>query len=77
MGMPNTTLKAARVQRRMSQDDLARAIRDAGRRIGEPNACSKKAVQRWESGAVSTPRGHIPAGAGIRDGGACGQPRLR
>jgi transcriptional regulator with XRE-family HTH domain len=57
MGMPNTTLRAARLSRRMSQDDLARAIRDAGHRIGEPNGCSKKVIQRWESGAVTTPRG--------------------
>jgi hypothetical protein len=41
----------------MSQDELARAIRDAGKRLGEPNACSKKAIQRWESGAVTAPRG--------------------
>lgn len=57
MGMPNTALKAARISRRLSQDDLARAVRDAGRRIGEPNACTKKAIQRWESGAVTAPRG--------------------
>jgi transcriptional regulator with XRE-family HTH domain len=57
MTVPNTTLRAARVSRRMSQDDLARAIRDAGRRIGEPNACSKRYVQRLESGVVTSPRG--------------------
>jgi transcriptional regulator with XRE-family HTH domain len=57
VGMPNTTLKAARTSRRMSQDDLARAIRDAGKRLGEPNGCSKKVIQRWESGAVTNPRG--------------------
>ncbi len=57
MGMPNTTLRAASISRRMSQDDLARAIRGAGRRLGEPNAYAKRVVQRWESGAVAAPRG--------------------
>src|SRR5215472_16456172 len=54
---PNTVLRAARLKRRMSQDDLARAVRDAGTRTGEPNACNKRTVQKWESGAVTTPRG--------------------
>ena len=54
---PNTALRAARLKRRMSQDDLARAVRDAGARTGEPNACNKRTVQKWESGAVTTPRG--------------------
>lgn len=40
----------------MSQDDLARAIRTAGERAGEPNEASKRLVQRWESGAITTPR---------------------
>jgi transcriptional regulator with XRE-family HTH domain len=54
---PNTALRAARLKRRMSQDDLARAVRDAGARTGEPNACNKRTVQKWESGVVTTPRG--------------------
>ena len=41
----------------MSQEDLARAVRDAGVRTGEPNACNKRTVQKWESGLVTTPRG--------------------
>jgi hypothetical protein len=41
----------------MSQDDLARAIRDAGRRTGEPDNCTRRVVQRWEAGLVTTPRG--------------------
>jgi hypothetical protein len=41
----------------MSQDDLARAVREAGRRAGEPNDCTKRLVQRWEAGVVATPRG--------------------
>ena len=41
----------------MSQGDLARAMRDAGRRTGEPDNCTKRVVQRWEAGLVTTPRG--------------------
>jgi transcriptional regulator with XRE-family HTH domain len=54
---PNTALRSARLKRRMSQDDLARAVRDAGARAGEPNTCNKRTVQKWESGLVTTPRG--------------------
>jgi transcriptional regulator with XRE-family HTH domain len=57
MGEPNTSLRAVRQSMRMSQDELARAIREAGQRAGEPNGCSKRLIQRWESGSVSTPRG--------------------
>lgn len=57
---PNTTLKAIRLGLRMSQDDLARAVVAAGVRIGKPNQCSKRTVQRWEAGA--NPRGaHVLA----------------
>ncbi|MCF3103928.1 XRE family transcriptional regulator [Streptomyces roseoverticillatus] len=40
----------------MSQDDLALAIRQAGKEAGEPNDCAKRNVQRWESGNVLSPR---------------------
>lgn len=40
----------------MSQDDLARALRDAGTRAGQPNDASKRLVQRWESGTTAAPR---------------------
>jgi hypothetical protein len=40
----------------MSQEDLARAVRQAGHQSGEPNDCNKRLVQRWEAGAVTTPR---------------------
>lgn len=40
----------------MSQDDFARAIRDAGSRAGHPNDANKRLVQRWESGTIATPR---------------------
>lgn len=40
----------------MSQDDFARAVRDAGTRAGQPNDASKRLVQRWESGSTAAPR---------------------
>jgi transcriptional regulator with XRE-family HTH domain len=57
MTEPNTALRAARAALLMSQDDLARAVRAAGDRAGEPNGCSKRDVQRWEAGSVQMPRG--------------------
>ncbi|MFF9647885.1 helix-turn-helix domain-containing protein [Streptomyces sp. NPDC014622] len=56
MTTPNTQLRAVRMGLLMSQDDLARALRDAGTRAGEPNDASKRLVQRWESGAIVSPR---------------------
>lgn len=55
MTAPNTRLRAVRRALRMSRSELARAVRAAGERAGEPNACSEKAVQRWEMGVI--PRG--------------------
>lgn len=55
MAAPNTTLKAVRMGLRLSQDGFARAIQEAGVRIGAPNQCSKRLVQRWEAGEVSHP----------------------
>jgi hypothetical protein len=40
----------------MSQDDFARAIRNAGTRAGQPNDANKRLVQRWESGTTTSPR---------------------
>jgi transcriptional regulator with XRE-family HTH domain len=54
----NTALRSVRESLRLSQEELARAIRSAGERLGEPNDCTKRLVQRWESGLVSTPRGN-------------------
>ena len=56
MTEPNVAFKAARTELRLSQDELARAIRAAGDKAGEPNGCTKRLVQRWEAGLVSTPR---------------------
>ena len=57
MAQPNTALRAIRASRFWSQEDLARAVREAGERAGEPNQCDKRLVQRWESGQVRQPRG--------------------
>ncbi|MFE7132767.1 helix-turn-helix domain-containing protein [Streptomyces sp. NPDC057638] len=54
--VPNDVLRAVRISMRMSQDDLARALREAGDELGEPNDASKRLVQRWESGTSRTPR---------------------
>jgi len=42
-----------------SQDRFAKAIRAAGAKLGEPNGCTKRAVQKWESGEVTLPRPHL------------------
>jgi DNA-binding transcriptional regulator YiaG len=57
MSVPNAALRAARMRLHLSQDELARAMRQAGDRAGEPNGCTKRIVQRWEAGLVKTPRG--------------------
>lgn len=55
MSEPNTRLRAVRTAMHMSQAELAKAIRAAGARAGEPNTCTYRQVQRWEAGAE--PRG--------------------
>lgn len=57
MTTPNTTLQAIRKGMNLSQDEFARAIRDAGHRLGRPNDANKRLVQRWEAGETTTPRG--------------------
>lgn len=54
--VPNLTLRAIRHELNLSQDELAARIRQAGRRAGEPNDCTKRHVQRWESGQSAAPR---------------------
>ncbi|MFF3401367.1 XRE family transcriptional regulator [Streptomyces sp. NPDC002659] len=56
MATPNSALRAVRLGLLMSQDDFARAVRDAGSRAGQPNDANKRLVQRWESGITTTPR---------------------
>lgn len=56
MTTPNSTLRAVRMGLLMSQDEFARAIREAGERAGQPNDASKRLVQRWEGGTTGAPR---------------------
>jgi transcriptional regulator with XRE-family HTH domain len=56
MTTPNDTLRAVRVSLRLSQDDLAKALRDWGLSAGQPNDASKRLVQRWEAGVSRFPR---------------------
>jgi transcriptional regulator with XRE-family HTH domain len=53
--MVNDTLKTARLSLRLSQEEFAKRIRDAGDLAGEPNGASKRLIARWEAGE-STPR---------------------
>lgn len=53
---PNMTLQAVRTSLLMTQEELARAVREAGEQAGEPNDANKRLIQRWESGAIGTPR---------------------
>lgn len=48
---PNTVLRAARLARSMSQDELAQALRDAGWQ-----GCDRRTVQRYESGEIRRPQ---------------------
>ncbi|QEV20111.1 hypothetical protein [Streptomyces alboniger] len=41
---------------RLSQDEFAKVIREAGQALSEPNDASKRLVQRWESGQTRTCR---------------------
>ncbi|MEU9285949.1 helix-turn-helix transcriptional regulator [Streptomyces sp. NPDC048275] len=56
MATPNSALRAVRMGLLMSQDDFARAVREAGARVGVPNDANKRLVQRWESGTTAAPR---------------------
>lgn len=51
MPVPNSALRAVRVSMRLSQDDLARALREAG-----ADTATKRLVQRWEAGLTVSPR---------------------
>jgi DNA-binding transcriptional regulator YiaG len=54
--IPNQKLRAARMALRLSQNEFAIAIRHAGASLGEPNECTKRLVQKWESGEHSAIR---------------------
>lgn len=55
MTTPNSTLRAVRISMMLSQDDFAKALREAGQRAECPIEPSKRLVQRWESGAIAVP----------------------
>ncbi|MET9073893.1 helix-turn-helix transcriptional regulator [Streptomyces sp. NPDC004232] len=55
MTEPNATLRAVRISMLLSQDDFAKALREAGARAGDRVDASKRLVQRWESGAITVP----------------------
>lgn len=48
---PNSILRAVRLSMQMSQDDLARLLREAG-----ADGANKRLVQRWEAGVIAAPR---------------------
>lgn len=48
-------LRAVRVGLDHSQESFAKAIREAGTSLGDPNNCTKRSVQKWESGEVAMP----------------------
>jgi DNA-binding transcriptional regulator YiaG len=54
--IPNRILRTIRLELNLSQDEFAAVLRDAGRRLGEPNDASKRLVQRWESGETASAR---------------------
>lgn len=54
--IPNRVLAGLRRSLNLSQDEFAAKLREAGRRLGEPNDASKRLVQRWESGATRCAR---------------------
>lgn len=54
--IPNQTLRAVRRALNLSQDEFAARLREAGRRLGEPNEASKRLVQRWETGVSVSAR---------------------
>ena len=56
MSEPNTVFRNVRMSLRLSQDDMARMIREAGDRAGQPNEASKRLVQRWEAGTTGVPQ---------------------
>ena len=54
--MANTALAEARRVAGLSQYDLAREIRRAGWLTGHGNGCTRRMIQRWETGATRLPQ---------------------
>lgn len=48
--IPNLALRRARQEMRLTQAQFADAVKAAGRAIGEPNKCTKRLLQKWETG---------------------------
>jgi tetratricopeptide (TPR) repeat protein len=55
---PNHALRAARAALHLSQREFAALIRKTGDDLGEPNGCTARLVQKWESGEHATCRSH-------------------
>lgn len=51
----NVKLRTAIEARHLSQETLARMIREAGPRYGHPNGCNRATVHRWLDGAQPQP----------------------
>ena len=49
-------LRKVRRELGYTQERLAKEIRDAGARLGEPNRCTKRNLQKWENGEVTMPQ---------------------
>jgi tetratricopeptide (TPR) repeat protein len=47
---PNLALRRTRQAMRLSQTEFAAAVRSAGLALGTPNQCTKRLVQKWETG---------------------------
>lgn len=54
--MANQQLAETRQMAHLSQSDLAREIRLAGWRHGDPNGCTREMVSRWERGTTRCPQ---------------------
>jgi transcriptional regulator with XRE-family HTH domain len=48
--VPNLALRRVRQRMRLSQAQFAEAVRAAGNAMGVPNHCTKRLIQKWESG---------------------------
>lgn len=53
---PNHALRAVRIALHLSQSEFAALVRKTGDDLGEPNGCTARLVQKWESGTYATCR---------------------
>jgi transcriptional regulator with XRE-family HTH domain len=49
-------LRGIRERMNLTQEELAVLIRHEGAKVGEPNACNRRLIQKWESGNHATVR---------------------